>query len=183
MKGKTRSMTTKFSIKRSSIFLLAIGTMILVSSSIAFSVKQQGWTKSQEKLFYDRVYNMSSIFNFSPEQRKEYCNCSLNEFKKYYPNGIRGVSQEQASKTGKQVGDKCFTYVKTVSIAWNAQSEKVLKNYIINLDPLKSLPLVNRQRFADCVLEKLKTKYPDGIKEIPEKDAIKYGDECAYTID
>jgi hypothetical protein len=69
-----------------------------------------------------------------------------------------------------------------IKMQWTPQSEQLIRQYFNGKEELKVLSTDEKDKFNTCVINKLKVLFPKGLTKIPEKEAVKIGEECIKEI-
>ncbi|QNR86746.1 hypothetical protein H9N25_10355 [Pedobacter riviphilus] len=153
------------------IFLFLIG--------ISFCASAQ-WSKKQEVQFTVQIFNLGKTIGLSDSQATDYTICCIEKFKVKMPDPSK-VSPDQAKVIGKEIGAICLENM-TLNFKWTEASEDFVKNYFNSQKELSVLSKEARDKFNSCVIQKLKTRYPNGFSKLPEDVASEIGKKCIESV-
>lgn len=141
--------------------------ILLVLSSFCYQ-PPDGWTPAKEKQIFDFFYRSADSLFASESQKKTFALCVVSEIKKLHPEGIPKNSSKSMEE-GAVIGRKCAESVKITFAGWTPQMIELLKKRIVAGERFKDLDDEAKNKIADCLIDKIKTTYPDGVKEkIPD---------------
>ena len=138
------------------------GILLMISKE---SPAQTGWSKEEESKIRVKFLERPEIKMLIANDQVRYVDCAIEKFKKTYPNGLRGLSEKEGYETGKRVGEECKKELGTLTMRWSKEFEEYLIN---DFDKnMKELIPDYKERItvAYCYVQKLKSKYPDGVTE------------------
>jgi hypothetical protein len=100
--------------------------------------------------------------------RIRFSNCVVDKFRHKYPNGADDIGQDSANAEGSRFGAACGAELKGkihFKVTWAGQSALKLKDYLMTTPMVSKLAVGIRSDFCDCFLQKIKERYPDGLRE------------------
>lgn len=157
---------------------LFIATLLTIAT---LNLKAQ-WAKKDEVTIIVKTYNQGKTLGLTDSQSIDYATCVIEKMKIAIPNlATSKITADEAREIGKKIGLECLRNYQ-LKISWNQQSEEMLKTYFNNIKEFNILTKESKEKFSDCVISKLKLKYPNGFSKIPEEDAGKIGKECMELI-
>lgn len=126
--------------------------------------ENKAWsTKYEDEYKSGLMKNYGTMFNKDDAPRM--IDCIVGKLKREYPNGLNNVPLQELIEFNKETSKECMVELGISEIYWNPLVEKSL------LDSLDAI-LVNditekeaRENIKNCVLNKLKAKYPEKMPE------------------
>lgn len=144
--------------------------IVLVGISIGTVLVQNCKNNSEYK--WDKMktaFRSGSDSLFADDSsRVRFSNCVVDKFRHKYPNGADDIGQDSATTEGKRFGAECGTELKGkihFKVTWAAQSASKLKDYLMTTPMVSKLAVGIRSDFCDCFLQKIKERYPGGLRE------------------
>ncbi len=157
---------------------LIIITFFLTST---LSLKAQ-WVKKDEVAIIVKLYNQGKTLGLTESESVDFATCAIEKIKIAIPNPTASkLTSDEWYVIGRKTGLECASNYQ-FKIRWNQETEEMLKTYLNNVKEFKILTKESKDNFSDCVISKLKLKYPNGFSKIPEEDAAKIGEECILLI-
>lgn len=166
----------------------------LVFSLIVFiAIKEQcyaqkvvfNWGTQQANLNYKQCYQSLTKLNLGEAKTKELTDCVFGKMKAKFPKGIN-LNTNQFMDLTKQLMQNCFegqSIQTELPFFWN---EEFLKGFRTEMK--KSMPSEfsedQKNKLIECVLIKLKQKYPKGGFKISEiqKEYREIAEDCQSEI-
>lgn len=150
----------------------------LLLSNYSFSQQTRGWSKETEKLYFDSFAKLNSNLDISATEKFNLSKCCVEQLKKMYPNGMSNVKESTAREAGKKVFGICSSSIKNYKMGWSKQTEDEMRYYVFNLSTIKNRSTAEKNIISNCIIEKLKKAYPQGIDNISNEVAQKIQQEC-----
>ncbi|MES2456126.1 MAG: hypothetical protein V4594_11310 [Bacteroidota bacterium] len=161
------------------LFLLALSLTLGVVKWILFAPK--GWNESNTKELFDGFYEGAGNISGDVQQRKAMAKCFVDKIMVLYPNGIDELSADTLKKVSERVGMECTSTV--TQLSWTPLIEKAILKKFKALDELKAYSEEKKTVYANCLLTKLKEKYPKGlVGGISQNEMDKVYGECLYVL-
>jgi hypothetical protein len=156
--------------------------LITVLLIIATTGLKAQWTKKDEVTIIVKTYDQGKTLGLTESQSIEFATCVISKMKIAIPNpSTSKMTADDAREIGKNIGLECLGNYK-LKLSWSPQSEEMIKTYLNNIKEFNILTKEAKDKFSDCVISKLKQKYPNGFNKIPEEDAGKIGEQCMEII-
>jgi len=145
------------------------------------SIAPKGWNESNTKELFDGFYEGAGNISGDVQQRKAMAKCFVDKIMVLYPNGIDELSADTLKKVSERVGMECTSTV--TQLSWTPLIEKAILKKFKALDELKSISEEKKTIYANCLLTKLKEKYPKGlVGGISQNEMDKVYGECLYVL-
>ncbi len=138
--------------------------------SLVFAVVKYQTSKNKEKELYQALYESSKRLTDDESQRIAFAKCVLESAKARNGNTIEGLNFERADSLTQSIAADCG---KTITkIAWTKEVDQRILMKVKSLDELKGARSDIKDKYAQCVLSKLKAKYPKGIRDQVPQDVM-----------
>ncbi len=155
--------------------------IIAITGILACKVQAQTtsvWTEAYEAENYNALYNQFKTVVSDSTDRKELTTYMIKRFKTELPNGFQSVSVDSLSILSEKMAVDYYTshanklgnIEMAPSEAWTPVLEKGIRQGLLYNWPKKDL--VNRNKYCDCYIRKLKAKYPAKVPSTPPHDVI-----------
>lgn len=141
--------------------------------SLALTIFKYQSSKNKEKELYQALYESSKRLTDDESQRVAFANCVLESAKSKNGNTIDGLNLEHPDSLTLSIAADCGKAI--TKIKWTKEVDQRILMKVKSMDELKGARSDIKDKYAKCILSKLKTKYPQGIKgQVPqhEMDAI-----------
>ncbi len=120
--------------------------------------------------------------------RKALVTYAIGRFKTELPYGFESLSADSLTKLSQKIGNDFYASypgekaeVSTPPTPWTPAIEKEIRQGFLDVWPKKDV--VNGNKYCDCYIKALKTKYPDKIPLPPPHDVMeKAAAECKGAI-
>jgi hypothetical protein len=155
----------------------------LLITICSLTLKAQ-WSKTDEVMMTVKIFNLGKTFGLTDEQAYEFTVCAITKFKVSLPNpNTQSVSGVSAKEIGRRIGLECMAKYQ-LNMKWTKDSEDLIRRYFDSKSDtdMKMFSIDAKNKLVDCVIDKLKTKYPNGFTKIPEAEAEIIGKECAESV-
>lgn len=166
---------------RKCLFLLT--SCLIITSQIKAQKTVSVWTKKYEQGIYDQYYSLAKDKINDEFTRQQFSLCCVEKTKELLPNGIESVSNDDLNKISSKIINSCATEIKDKLIfkKWTPEIEKYLKEMFVNND--STLNISYRTQMGNCMVEKLKIIYPDGLNgSVPDDVAVDLSKSCAREL-
>ena len=141
---------------------------------------QYKWSKYEEiKIKADASKAGISSMKLSEEEAMIFADCVFQKASNKYPN-IKSMPEEFVKNIAYQCG-------LTMRIAWSKALENKMIDIILSAKEMKIFAVEYRKQFAECIVNGIKSKFPDGIKASEAESLAKMygsqiGRECYQEI-
>lgn len=157
--------------------IILCSLLIIVSLNLSAQ-----WAKKDEVKLIVTSYNQAKVLGLTDAESLEYATCVIGKIEKAIPNPRSAkITMEEAKEIGRKIGFDCLAESK-IKLEWSAYSENLIRSYLNDIKEFKILKDLAKEKLIGCVIDKLKLKYPDGIREIPESDAEKIVSACMAVV-
>lgn len=95
------------------------------------------------------------------QQNKALVDCCMEKVKTNYPDLTNGIENDSLVKVVNTAINECAALVTKTS--WTPLIEQALLKKVMALELLNDITVAQKTTYANCVLSKLKQKYPQGI--------------------
>jgi hypothetical protein len=129
-----------------------------------------------------KLYNQGKTLGLTDSESVDFATCAIEKIKIAIPNlSASKLTFDESKEIGRKIGLECARNYQ-FKIRWSEETEEMLRTYLNNLKEFNILTKESKENFSECVINKLKLKYPNGFSKIPEEDAAKIGEECVLLI-
>jgi len=138
------------------------------------------WDKGFQDGIKRQIFQLGKTLGLNDIEAKKFSTCCLSSMMKAAPKP-QILTMEQLKELGKNATAECLD-VSKINMKWSAQSENLIRKYFKNDKELDFLKEDDRVRFEDCVLKKMKVKFPNGIVKMPDDVAKEIGEACVKEV-
>ncbi|MDB5288425.1 MAG: hypothetical protein JWR05_3374 [Mucilaginibacter sp.] len=148
--------------------------------------KSKVWTKNYEQGLYNYLDSTSKPSMPDDVKRAKYTEFTITQLKKELPNGLNSVSKDSLHalniKIGREYALKEYgtgnAEIKPYYTIWTPLIEKTFREDYLAVFQNK-YPNAKTNKFCDCVIMKLKARYPDSLLvPVPKDINLKVAMEC-----
>jgi hypothetical protein len=152
----------------------------LASSSIS---KQDGWNEEAEKSVTTTLTKSADSLGLSNEDKNLYADYILKNLKVKYPNGIQSVNSDSLRKTSYNLGRKAAEDL-NLTMRWTPFIVSVFRKKLLKMEGMELLEEAKRIELANCIIEKVKIEYPEGLNFISSDSVLNpIIQECVTSLD
>lgn len=169
---------------RNFIFAFTVSVIGILIGTMEFANKNQGgWDSESVKVFEQQVFTSVDSLGLDKGQKKEFTDCCLSKLKLKFPQGIAQIPQDSVNRFGKEIGKECYRQLANKNLSWTKKFEELMKTYYMNAPELQKVDTKIRAAYIDCLIEKLKIKYPAGLDhKLPDIELQPIIEECVASI-
>lgn len=136
-------------------------SLLFTSSSIL--AQKTVWTKRYRDTVYRILYASNNTIT-NDKDRVAFTICNVDKFQAKYPEGLEKHSKAELNSAGVAIGMACEKEVMAATIIkWTPQSEATIRKAFEATAGLQVLKPEILNMLTDCIILKLKQKYPHGI--------------------
>lgn len=145
------------------------------------------WSAGDEKSVRGMIEREIKDQPFSAGEKLRFVNCVMGKMKSRFPAGVKMEQSKLIALKNQYVSECAQDVVHTEVKQWNSNTESGLSKTFFDKIPA-TVDTATRKRLANCVVEKMKQKFPSGflIKEGNKKqmDAVikEMGIKCMEVI-
>ncbi|MES2418605.1 MAG: hypothetical protein V4541_10500 [Bacteroidota bacterium] len=142
--------------------ILLISALLIIAN-----LSKAQWDKTQEILLINKAFTVAKSYGLTDIQCAEYSSCVLSKMKLAIPdfNKFKGTG-EDARKIGLSIGLDCLS---NFLLKWTPELETTLRIEMMNSKKLSILKDEVKLKFADCCINSLKAKSPNGVYKLSER--------------
>lgn len=140
---------------------ISIGTVVVKNCNKERAVDTWGEIATEMRSGSDSLFEDDS-------SRIMFSNCLVDKFKRKYPNGPNNIGQDSINSNAVTFGAECGLELKGKAhfkISWSSEYASKFKEYLIKTSMVSKIPDNLKSTFCDCFLQKMKVRYPNGIRE------------------
>jgi len=116
-------------------------------------------------ILVDSLTSVTSVrLRLDPEQRKFYYDCLYHK----YTQAAGQINNTKAKQRTQQLPDLDRSCLQGISLAfkWTPKNTEYLQRYFYSKHMLQDLPADKSRMLVDCLVEKLKADYPEGLNRL-----------------
>ena len=144
-------------------------------------VKRGYWIIAQEDAMYKAMTKLVEQ-SMNGNNNAEIVDCTITQIMKNYPEGLKKGTEEERFKFLYKIGYECSQKTEINLLKWSKLTEDAMRLKI--MEYLKETALNTKQKsdLISCVINKMKLKYPEGLKGNLEKDFEQVTVKCIDEI-